>query len=70
MQAADFLNVIEYQRGCAKAIKVETFAFILMLLLLCIPMMVTLLLIVVSGGIKLKNGIAYLLNHKPVLVKR
>ena len=65
IQIADFLDVIEYQRGCGKAIKVEKFAFILMLLLLYIPMMVTLLLMVVCTGVKLRNVVVHLFIHEP-----
>lgn len=66
MQIADFSDVIEYQRGCGKAIKIKRFAFMLLLLLLYIPMVITLLLIVVHGGMKLKSGITYLFKYEPI----
>ena len=66
MQITDFSNVIEYQRGCGKAVRVDRFAFTLMLLLLYIPMVVTLLLIVVHGVMKLKSRITYLFKYEPI----
>ena len=68
MQNADFLDVIDYQRDCGNAIRVEKFAFTLMILLLYIPMVVTLLLVVVCGGMKLKSRIVHLhlFKYKPV----
>lgn len=69
LQTVDFLDVIEYQRGCGKAIKVEQFVFILMVLLLYTPMVVTILLVIVHVGVKFKDGMAYLFRNKRVKKK-
>lgn len=58
--------MVKYQRGCGNPVKVEQFAFILMLLLLYVPMVVTLLLLVVYGGIKLISCIVHILKNEPI----
>jgi len=66
LQAADFLDVMDYQEGCGKVVKVEKFPFIIMILLLYIPMVVTLLLMIACGVMKLKSRLAYLFKYEPV----
>ena len=60
------MDVIDYQEGCGKAVKVEKFPFIIMILLLYIPMVVTLLLMIVCGVMKLKSRLTYLFKYEPV----